>query len=593
MARFDDRLRNLLALARDKSPANRIALFRHLADLLLQGRPLGDDHESGTLLEILGRLRNEVPVTIRQDVVDDILSQSVHPLPLIRLLASDDLSVARPLLDRLQLPENDWLDVIASLPPENRRHLRIRADLTPALRRALKEEPVPSTPAAEVPGVSAANESQIRRLFGQLAAVSAEQGAAPEEAAAPPPASPPQQGWTAARDAAALFGTEDTPPPAAPEEKPLPPIGRALAASRPAPVPHPAEAGVDWLWETDRMGRLTAVGGDPGCFLDEPGEALLGRFLFDLFGTARDDAARLERRMIERRPFRDMALTAKAALGDGRWRLSGVPHFDLESGLFQGYRGTGRAEGALDALRAAPPAPLARAPKPAPIDPVHWAHEMRTPLNAIKGFAEMIENQPWGDVAAAYRDRSARIRQAAQRADGVIGDLMALARLEGGSLRPVPEDIDLAALVSATAAALQADDGLEARIRRADPVPHIWGDQGLCARIVEKMLRAGRAWTAPQEPVEVKLGPDHRGGARLSVQLPKWRDGDDAAALHALGAYHPGDVLMKAAPPLAGLGLDFAARLAAAMDGQLALGRDSTQRPLLTLVLPPVIDSRD
>ncbi|RME66737.1 MAG: hypothetical protein D6782_03805, partial [Alphaproteobacteria bacterium] len=129
MMRFDDRLRNLLALARDKSPANRLALFRHLADLLLQGRPLGDARDTAALLDILGQLRDEVPLSVRQDAADDLLAQAARPMPLVRLLATDDLAVARKILDRIDLAENDWLDLIAALPAANRRHLRIRADL--------------------------------------------------------------------------------------------------------------------------------------------------------------------------------------------------------------------------------------------------------------------------------------------------------------------------------------------------------------------------------------------------------------------------------------------------------------------------------
>ncbi|GAB4143039.1 MAG: hypothetical protein Tsb0016_11810 [Sphingomonadales bacterium] len=597
MVRFDDRLRNLLALAQDKSPANRMALFRHLTDLLLQDRPLGDAQQHAMLMDILRQLRGEMPIDVRQEVAAALLAQAAQPMPLVRLLVVDDLPVARPLLDQLRLSDNDWLDLIADLPADHRRHLLIRSDLSPVVRRALKEEP-----ALKDDGAGSEGESRIRKLFGQLAAVSAEHE---PQAPVPPPI---DGGWKAAGTAKALFGAAApaAPQPAMPtaeteghgdsdteagqvRQPPLPPIARALAKRRQAGAPQPAEAGVDWLWETDRLGRLIAIGGDPGCFLDSPGEAVIGGFLLDLFATGGAVATRLEQRMMERRPFRDEALVAKPEMGGGRWRLSGVAHFDFATGIFQGYRGTARVENMLDALRERQPMPdFSPPPSPPPqIDPVQWAHEMRTPLNAIKGFAELIESQSWGEVAAAYRDRSARIRQAAARADMVIGDLMTLARLQGDSMAPVIESLDINAVFAAALARLGERTGFDARLQRADPVPAASGDAALCQRVIEKMLEAGRAWTQAGEPVRARLGPDVSGDVKLAVALPRWRgDGGAADAFSAIGAALPAAAVLKASPPLTGLGLDFAAQLAGLMQARLELAQDSAGIAQLQLILP-------
>ena len=422
--------------------------------------------------------------------------------------------------------------------------------------------------------MDAASESRIRRLFGRLAAVSAEHGSDAS------PASPPVQGWKAAGTAKALFGAE-TPAPASEaaaainmvdtlSSRPLPPIARELALRFSSDLPQPAQAGVD-------------------CFLDRPGDAVIGGFFLNLFDAGAAGIARVEGQMMERRPFRDEPLIAKSDLGGGRWRLSGVAHFDFASGVFQGYRGTARVENMLDALRGQKPAPTAMAapPPPAQIDPVQWAHEMRTPLNAIKGFAELIENQSWGDVAAAYRDRSARIRQAAARADMVIGDLMTLARLQGDSMAPVIETLDINALFSAALERLGERAGIEARLQRADPVPAASGDAALCQRIVEKMLEAGRAWTAAESPVRARLGPDANGQVKLMVALPRWRDGGGGAdALGAIGAALPAAAVLKAPPPLTGLGLDFAAQLATLMAARLEVVKDAAGMAQLQLILP-------
>jgi len=120
----------------------------------------------------------------------------------------------------------------------------------------------------------------------------------------------------------------------------------------------------------------------------------------------------------------------------GQWRITGIPVFDRESGRFTGYRGTARR-----------PRPDETAdPTPNPIrNPASDAlrqlvHELRTPTNAIAGFAEMIESQMLGPVPHAYRMQAADIRS------------------QAGSLLTAIDDIDMAARIESKALDLRADE---------------------------------------------------------------------------------------------------------------------------------------
>src|SRR6185312_5930438 len=83
----------------------------------------------------------------------------------------------------------------------------------------------------------------------------------------------------------------------------------------------------------------------------------------------------------------------------GDWQISGIPVFDPANGRFTGYRGTARRPRADERA------------EPVPADSLRQlVHELRTPTNAIAGFAEMIESQMLGPVSDPYRDRAGEIR---------------------------------------------------------------------------------------------------------------------------------------------------------------------------------------
>ena len=54
-AQFDDRIRNLMALAEDNSVESRTLLFSHICDLFLQERPMESDNQVRMLIEIINR----------------------------------------------------------------------------------------------------------------------------------------------------------------------------------------------------------------------------------------------------------------------------------------------------------------------------------------------------------------------------------------------------------------------------------------------------------------------------------------------------------------------------------------------------------
>ena len=83
-------------------------------------------------------------------------------------------------------------------------------------------------------------------------------------------------------------------------------------------------------------------------------------------------------------------------------------------------------------------------------------HELRTPVNAIQGFAEVIQQQLFGSTPNRYRAMAAQIAgDAAQMLDG-FDELERLARLQHGGMTLDRSASDLAGCVIGVAAQLDA-----------------------------------------------------------------------------------------------------------------------------------------
>src|SRR6202012_160945 len=79
-------------------------------------------------------------------------------------------------------------------------------------------------------------------------------------------------------------------------------------------------------------------------------------------------------------------------------------------------------------------------------------HELRTPMNAILGFSELIKSRAFGDAVDRYVEYAVIIHDSGQHLLGLIDGMLDLAKIEGGKLSLKEVDVDLQELISALVA---------------------------------------------------------------------------------------------------------------------------------------------
>jgi signal transduction histidine kinase len=258
----------------------------------------------------------------------------------------------------------------------------------------------------------------------------------------------------------------------------------------------------------------------------------------------------------------------------GDWLLSALPAFEPITGRFTGYRGSARRPRADE--RAEP----VRAPLEA--DALRQiVHELRTPTNAIAGFAEMIETQMLGPVAEPYRDRAAMIRAQARELLGAIDDLDLAARIESAALSLGEGRVALRPLLSA----IVADLGELLTLRgSAILLPQedmtVSGDRRAIERLLARLMATLVSATAPGERLQLRFAQDGEQHVAIIIARPR-----------ALGHY-PGEAVLgiddeqNEDGTLLGTGfaLRLARNLARELEGGLVIAPD-----LLTLRLPAAL----
>jgi len=137
------------------------------------------------------------------------------------------------------------------------------------------------------------------------------------------------------------------------------------------------------------------------------------------------------------------------------------------------------------------------------------SHELKTPLAAIRGYAETLRDGALEEPATAARF-TARILEQCKRLQALLDALLTLSRLEGLERAPQREPVDLAALVQRAVelmAKAAEEKRVEVRVEAQDvpPIPRLPGDADGLERLVVNLLDNALKYNRPKGRVALRL----------------------------------------------------------------------------------------
>ncbi|WP_294285433.1 histidine kinase dimerization/phospho-acceptor domain-containing protein [uncultured Sphingomonas sp.] len=581
--RFDDSLKTVLSADMDSGFGAQSA-WRQLVDLMGRGRIAAD--EPG--LARLRLLRQAVPLAVRSASAR-ALAFATPPAPLVGLFAEDAFAVAAPLLRTVTLDADTWIALLPRLSPQGRALLRHRRDLPAAVERALESfgsvdfvlpDAAIAADVAPVPVTSDVGPAEVEPAAELTPVVDAP---APEPVVTAPVPEPVEAEPIVVAPRVVAMPTVAVAPP---EPRPIAAGGFQIAdvvaridafQRQREPLAAPAEAveqapATCFRFDTDSAGVICAVEGVTR-------GPLIGVSLAvgAPQGVVRIDAG-INGAFRQRQRFADVRLDVGGSSdAGGAWRVTGEPQFDAATGRFTGYAAIARrprsdedagrpaqGSGASDSLR-------------------QLVHELRTPTNAISGFAELIEAQLLGPVSPVYRDHAATIRRHADGLIAAIEDLDTAARIEGRALELRPRAVAIEPLLERIA----ADLAPLAALRGTALDIHPMGDHAALAddrameRLLSRLLATLTSAAVAGERIDIAEAPAPAGQVALCFARPHALGTGGEDALLSIDA----DAGEEGAPLLgAGFALRLARNLASEMGGALIFGDH-----LLTLRLPAAV----
>lgn len=139
------------------------------------------------------------------------------------------------------------------------------------------------------------------------------------------------------------------------------------------------------------------------------------------------------------------------------------------------------------------------------------SHDLRTPLRKIDFFTKMVMEDPDLQLNVRSQDFFARIRSSVRLMSQLIEDLLKLARITRGDMKPVAVDLsELAEGIIADLRQSEPERKVKVSIR---PAMRVEGDATLLRAMLENLLQNAWKFTGRNPEAEIAFGiEDQRGG---------------------------------------------------------------------------------
>lgn len=133
-------LQDLLVLAQEKSSDARSRLVENITDLFLSDDGRLSEHERALMSDILGKLLGQVEADIRKELANTLVTSGIELPDIAKMLASDDVEIARPLLEKSALLKDpDLIEIIRMRTDEHRMAIAMREEVSEPVSNALVE----------------------------------------------------------------------------------------------------------------------------------------------------------------------------------------------------------------------------------------------------------------------------------------------------------------------------------------------------------------------------------------------------------------------------------------------------------------------
>jgi len=216
------------------------------------------------------------------------------------------------------------------------------------------------------------------------------------------------------------------------------------------------------------------------------------------------------------------------------------------------------------------------------------SHELKTPLNAVLGFSDLMLNQLCGPIDERYRSYLADIHANGKRLLDLICDVIDFARIEGQALTLSEGVFPIDKAIEEAREKVRDDrkDTPRLIVKTPEQTPFVRGDQKRLAQAIANVLANAVKFTSADGTISVKAyrGPD----GSLLIEIADSGIGMPADRIErALEPFRQIDESMGRRYEGLGLGLPLAHALIRLHGGRLAIASTVGKGTTVNIALPP------
>jgi signal transduction histidine kinase len=215
------------------------------------------------------------------------------------------------------------------------------------------------------------------------------------------------------------------------------------------------------------------------------------------------------------------------------------------------------------------------------------SHEMRTPLNAIIGYADLLDMGLDGELTSSQREQIGRIRVGSRHLLDLINDVLDLARADARKLDVDLRPVDLGAVLEEVTALLERQAREKGIDLVADPIPesipHVQADLHRLRQILTNLIGNAIKFT---DEGSVRVRCEIEAAERVLVHVIDTGLGIEPAVLPLVfGEFYQASGELTREKGGSGLGLAISQRLANLMGGDIRATSKPGEGSSFTLVL--------
>ncbi len=148
------------------------------------------------------------------------------------------------------------------------------------------------------------------------------------------------------------------------------------------------------------------------------------------------------------------------------------------------------------------------------------AHEMRTPLNAVIGFGEILLGEHFGPLAGRYKDYARDIVGAGYHLLALVNGALDLGRASAGPASLEERPVELRSVLSSAIQMLEraaADKSIAIDVDGIIGMPLVYADETRMRQLFVNLIGNAVKYSAPGRPVRIRYRVDDRGDIWIDV----------------------------------------------------------------------------